>query len=94
MEQINQVSQRSQNLDNLKKWIVFYGDIAIRGVISFIIIIFLMAIIRVYFNIPIVVSLIIAFMVSIAITPLFARVKVAEKIVDKYISYLNKIFKL
>lgn len=94
MEQINQPSQRSQNLDNLRKWIVFYGDIAIRGVISFIIMISLLAIIRVFFNISIVVSLIIAFIVSIAIAPLFSKIKVADKVVDKYIMFLNKLFKL
>jgi hypothetical protein len=32
--------------------------------------------------------------VSIAIAPLFSKIKVAEKVVDKYILWLNRVFKL
>lgn len=99
MEKIqNQKQQEIQNQDKqsfmqkFENWIVFYGDMTVRGLISFFISILLVALLNSKLHFPSWAVLSIAFVCSIGLSPFFIRVKVTQSILHRYTMLLNKTF--
>lgn len=94
METDTQQEKSTSFKDKLRNILIFYGDLTIRGLVSLVVIAFFMAIISVAFHIKsLIIKFVLAFMVSIVLSPLYGRIRLMEKIVDKYDNYLNNLFK-
>jgi hypothetical protein len=76
----------------MERLLISYINITARGIISLFIMIFVLLGIRYIFpNFPTWYFLPIAFVVSIALTPLMSRIKIGHLFVEKYMQLLNNI---
>jgi len=97
MKQENQLSQTKKipKQNKIRYWIIWYGDMVLRGLLSFFMIGILFEIILIwYLHFSFVFTLIIVFFTSILLTPLFSRIQLTEKLLIKYEKWLKKVFKL
>lgn len=94
MTEKNQPMQQEENQpqNKYREVIIFYFDMLIRGLISFIVVGFLLTLILLQFHTPLLWILIIAFCISILISPLFMRIKLGERFLNWYESKLNQAF--
>lgn len=81
------------NSNNLKQQLTFYTDLTIRSLISFLVMttiaIFVRNLIPYYVLLPAV------FILSIVLSPLYNKIKIAHLFIDRYIALLdNIIYKL
>jgi len=90
---LKQTKQKQNNFDEkMRNLLISYINIATRGVISLIIMITIIFGIRSFFpNTPTWYFLPVAFLVSIALTPLMVKIKIGHLFVDKYMQLLNRI---
>jgi len=95
MEEKNQNTQQQENQpqNKYREVIIFYFDMMIRGLISFIFVGFILTLILLQFHTPLLWILIIAFCISILISPLFMKIKLGEKFLTWYESRLDSAFK-
>lgn len=93
METQNQQSITNQKQSKYRDLLIVYFDMTIRGLLSFFIVgIGLFLLLVGVFHLNTIAVIIIAFLVSIAISPLFSKIRVAEKLINKYENWLNKIW--
>lgn len=94
-ENITQQIEKEVNPNsNLYNWTVLYTNLVFRGLISFGVSIIVVFILRIWLKTSIILTLIIAFLVSIAISPFFSRINIGSRLIDKYVMWLNKTFGL
>jgi hypothetical protein len=96
METKNQQKPQKQKQDNLddklRNFLILYVDIAIRGVISLIIMIALIFGIKYFYpDFNSIYIFIMVFIGSIFLSPLLSKIKLGHKIADKYMLLLNNI---
>lgn len=86
---------KNQDSSKFRRMIVFYLDILVRSLIAFVFIgvgsfIFLVGLLK----IKVIYVLPVTFLITIFISPLLSRIRVSEKLLNKYEFFLNKSFKL
>jgi len=89
----SQQSITNQKRGRYRNLMVIYLDGTIRGLLSFFIVgIGLFLLLVGVFHLNTIAVIIVAFLVSILISPLFSKIRVAEKLITKYEAWLNKIW--
>ena len=89
----NQQPQK-QEQSNFNQLLIMYIDLTFRSLIAFAISITIVLALKSFFDISNLALFIFAFIFSIIISPFFSKIKVAHKFIDKYVTWLNKTFKL
>lgn len=94
MKEKNQPMQQETNQlqSKYRSWIVLYLDILIRSLMSFVIVGILLTIALLKFHFPFLWILIIAFCISILISPLFMKIKLGDKFLTWYENFLHERF--
>jgi len=94
-EKAQNINDKFEKFNNFRASIINYMDIVFRSLIAFIFIGILGSLIfmgifkwKIYIVFPII------FLLSVAVSPMLSKIKIAEKIMIKYENWLNKIFKL
>lgn len=90
---INSIEKENKP-SQLYQWVSLYSNLVARGVLSFAIMVIVTFILRLWLHTSVIVTLIIAFILSILISPFFSRINIGSKLLDKYILWLNNVFKL
>jgi putative flippase GtrA len=86
--------QKKPFIDRVRPHVVFYGDMTIRSLASFLAIVILFGILSIFIDLPLWARLSIAFVIGIGFSPLFNKITLADRILSKYEKFLNKVFKL
>lgn len=97
MEITDPLVQNDLTNDKLRNILIFYSDSIVRSVIALGISLIIVSFVRYVlgWNLPIWFLLVIMIMISITISPLLNRIRLAHLWVDKYMIFLNNIaFKL
>jgi hypothetical protein len=88
-----QKEQKTQNEDKFRKFVIFYFDGAIRGLIAFFTIgILCYLFFGVWLKMPVYFILPIAFLLSIFISPLLVRIRLGEFFVSYYEKLLLRLY--
>lgn len=80
---------------NIRKMIIIYTDMMIRGLLSFFVIgIGFYLILVVFFKMKFIYVLPLVFIATILISPFLSKIRIAEKMLDKYDEWLKLVFNL